>query len=170
MSGPVSELDPFGLCRISKHQHMLERFPFTRSHWTDRLTLGPRWTEKERLRLYHALAPFRDLGELDGICAVILAASQRRRGRCPFALERLLVGLRYLERPDRDEIYRDPAAWLDRLRRLSVRKALRAHGASVRVRATRPALRVAPAPEPSGEPVLPSSEAPAEPAPARQAA
>ena len=170
MSRPVGELDQFGLCRISKHQHMLERFPFTRSHWTDRLTLGPRWTEKERLRLYHALAPFRDLGELEGVCAVILSASQRRRGRCPFALERLLVGLRYLEPPERAEIYRDPAAWLERLRRLSVRKALRAHTASVRVRATRPALRVAPAPAPSGEPAPPSSDAPSDPAPERQAA
>jgi hypothetical protein len=160
MSGPGGELDQFGLCRVSKHQHMLERFPFTRPRWSDWLTLAPRWNERERLRLYHALAPFRDLGELDGVCAVILAASRRRRGRCPFALERLLVGLRYLEPSQRAEIYRDPTAWLERLRRLSVRKALRAHAATLRVRETRPALHVAPVPE-LPEPAATAGEPPA---------
>jgi len=136
---------------------------------------APRWSERERLRLYHALAPFRDLGELDGVCAVILAASRRRRGRCPFALERLLVGLRYLEPGERAEIYRNPAAWLERLRRLPVRKALAAHAASVRVREARPGPRAAPAPAatgqlPAGEPSAADADAGSAPEPERRAA
>jgi hypothetical protein len=112
-------LDHLGLCRVSKHQHMLERFPFMRARWSRWLPFGSHWTEKERLQIYHALAPFRELGELDGACSVILTASQRRRGRAPLALQRLLVGLRYLDAAERKSVYRDPPAWLERVGRLT---------------------------------------------------
>ena len=119
MSGSDLELDQFGLGRLSKHQHMLDRFPFTRPHWAAWLRLDRRWTEHDRLRLYHALAPYRELGEVDGARAVILAASRQRRGRSPDALERLLVGLRYLDTAKRSSVYRDPQAWLECVGRLT---------------------------------------------------
>ena len=150
-------LDELGLCRMSKHQHMLERFPFMRAGWSRWLPFGPRWTEKERLRIYHALAPFRELGELDGACSVILTASQRRRGRAPLTLERLLVGLRYLEAAERSSVYRDPPAWLERVGRLT---------AAVRCARARQPLLVAPAAKAEAAAV----EAPAEPTPESRAA
>jgi len=122
---------------------MLARFPFMRARWSRWLPFAPRWTEKERLRTYHALAPFRELGELDGACSVVLTASQRRKGRSPLVLERLLVGLRYLEAAERASVYRDPAAWLERVGRLTA--------AAVRRTRVRPPRPMAPAPKP--EPV-----------------
>jgi hypothetical protein len=122
------ELDQLGLCRASKHQHMLKRFPFMRARWPRWLPFAPRWTERERLRIFHALAPFRELGELDGACLVILTASQRRRGRAPLVLERLLVGLRYLDTAERSSIYSDPQAWLERVGRLTPAAVRRARG------------------------------------------
>jgi hypothetical protein len=150
VDAPGGDLDHFGLCRISKNQHMLERFPFMRARRSRWLPFGPRWTEKERLRIYHALAPFRELGELDGACAVILTASQRRRGRAPSALERLLVGLRYLEAAERSAVYRDPPAWLERVGRLTA--------AAARCARAGPRLRVAAAAKAERPPVRAPSE------------
>ena len=158
MDSMGGELDQLGLCRVSKHQHILERFPFMRECWLPWLRFGPRWTEKERLRIYHALAPFRELGELDGACSVILAASQRRRGRAPLVLERLLVGLRYLDTAKRSSVYRDPQAWIERVGRLTTTGVRRARAGEARL--VPPAARGGP----------PAVEATVEPMPERKVA
>ena len=118
MSRAGVDRNQLGLWRISKHQELVEIFPFMRERRPSWLPLGHRWTERDRLRIYHALAPFRDLGEIEEVCTVILAASRSRRGRAPFTIDCLLVGLRYLDAAERIEAYRDPGAWLARVGRL----------------------------------------------------
>jgi hypothetical protein len=119
MSLKSSDLLPIGLWRASKHQEIQRRFPFTRSRsrW---LPFGPLWTEIDRLRLYHALTPFREVGELAVASEVILAAAKRCNARSPEAVVRLLLALRYLGPERRSEAYRDPEAWLDSLGSLSM--------------------------------------------------
>lgn len=117
------ELNPIGLWRASKHLEIARLFPFTRrrSRW---LSFGHTWTDVDRLRIYHALTPFRESGELAEASRVILVASKRWNARSPRAIERLLVALRYLDSAKRIEAYGDPEAWLARLGSLTAASAL----------------------------------------------
>jgi hypothetical protein len=138
MKRDPDDLNAIGLWRLTKHRQIVELFPFMLGGGPRWLPFGRRWTDTDRLRIYHALAPFRELGEVEGVCEVILAASKRRGGRDPYAIEHLLVGLRYLDPADRHAAYRDPEEWLARVGRLTTR--------STRMR-PRPRLAVAGAPD-----------------------
>ena len=143
MGATSGELSEFGLGRVSKHQEILALFPFMRKRWPRWLPFGRQWTERERLAIYHALAPFRECGELGGVRTVILTAARRRKGRDRLVIDRLLVGLRYLDARERGSAYRDPEAWLVRVGRLETAAALRAHVSAAGARSGRQ-LRPAP--------------------------
>src|SRR5262245_1516856 len=139
MGAQNGELSEFGLGRISKREEILALFPFMRERWPSWLPFGRLWTERDRLAIYHALAPFREHGELSGARSVILAAARRRRGRDRLVIDRLLVGLRYLDAEEREAAYRDPEAWLARVDRLATAaSALRAHVSAAGARSVRP--------------------------------
>lgn len=112
------DLTAIGLWRVSKHQQIVELFPFMLQEGP-RWPFKRRWTDADRLRIYHALAPFRELGEVADVCSVILAASKHRSGRNPRVIEHLLVGVRYLDPADRRAAYRNPEEWLARVGRLT---------------------------------------------------
>ena len=141
MGASNGELSEFGLGRISKREEILALFPFMRERWPSWLPFGRPWTERDRLAIYHALAPFREHGELTGARSVILAAARRRRSLDRLVIDRLLVGLRYLDADERAAAYRDPEAWLARVDRLATAaSALRAH-VSAAARSARPGPR-----------------------------
>jgi len=107
---------PIEIWRSRKQSETRARFPFLQepSRWR-------RWLGLTRLshhgdpalRVHHALAPFRQQGEVDGAAAVIVAAARRNPRIDPTAIERLLVDLRYCGDPERFAAYADPEAWLD---------------------------------------------------------
>ena len=107
---------PIEIWRSRKQSETRARFPFLQepSRWQ-------RWLGRARgrgdgdpaLRVHHALAPFRQRGEVDGAAAVVVAAARRSPRIDPTAIERLLVDLRYCSDAERSAAYEDPDAWLD---------------------------------------------------------
>jgi len=122
-SRTLGDLNPIGLWRASKHMEIARLFPFTRrrSRW---LPFGAGWTDVDRLRLHHALTPFRESGQLADVSRLILAAAKRWNSKSLPAVERLLVALRYLDSAKRSEAYGDPEAWLARLGSLTAASAV----------------------------------------------
>jgi len=106
---------PIEIWRSAKQTETLERFPFLQEpRWRRWLGIArPRLASDPALRIHHALAPFRQMAEVDGASAVISAAARRDPRIGPAAIERLLVDLRYCCDPERSRAYEDPDAWLD---------------------------------------------------------
>jgi hypothetical protein len=106
---------PIEIWRSRKQSETRARFPFLQepSRWRRWLGLA-RVSHRDdpALRVHHALAPFRQQGEVDGAAAVIAAAARRNPRIDPPAIERLLVDLRYCAEPERAAAYGDPDAWL----------------------------------------------------------
>ena len=106
---------PIEIWRSRKQSETRARFPFLQGPSRWRLWLGlarlPHHGDPA-LRVHHALAPFRQRGEVDGAAAVIVAAARRDRRIDPTAIERLLVDLRYCAEPERAAAYVDPDTWL----------------------------------------------------------
>jgi hypothetical protein len=107
---------PIEIWRSRKQSETRALFPFLQgpSRWRRWLGLArlPQHGDPA-LRVHHALAPFRQRGEVDGAAAVIVAAARRNPRLDPTAIERLLVDLRYCADPERFAAYGDPDAWLD---------------------------------------------------------
>src|SRR5262245_31385850 len=106
---------PIEIWRTRKQSETRARFPFLQapSRWRRWLGLArlPHHGDPA-LRVHHALAPFRQLGEVEGAAAVIVAAARRNPRIDPTAIERLLVDLRYCADPERFTAYDDPDTWL----------------------------------------------------------
>lgn len=105
---------PIEFWRSAKQSETLERFPFLQEpRWRRWFGIArPRLASDPALRVHHALAPFRQMDEVDGASAVISAAARRDPRIAPAAIERLLVDLRYCPNPERCRAYEDPDAWL----------------------------------------------------------
>jgi hypothetical protein len=105
---------PIEIWRSAKQTETLERFPFLHEpRWRRWLWIArPRLVSDPALRIHHALAPFRQMDEVDGASAVISAAARREPRIRPAAIERVLVDLRYCSDPERSRAYEDPDAWL----------------------------------------------------------
>ena len=106
---------PIEIWRGVKQNETLARFPFLQEpRWRRWLGLArPRAGSDPVLRVHHALAPFRQMGEVDGASAVIAASARRDPRIGPAAIERLLVDLRYCPEVERSRAYADPEAWLE---------------------------------------------------------
>jgi hypothetical protein len=106
---------PIEMWRFAKQSETLARFPFLQEpRWRRWLGRAKALTRDDpALRVHHALAPFRQLGEVDGASAVIAAAARRLARIDPAVFERLLVDLRYCSDEERKHAYDDPEAWLD---------------------------------------------------------
>ena len=107
---------PIEIWRSRKQTETRARFPFLQeaSRWRRWLGLAPAVSQGDpALRVHHALAPFRQSGEVDGAAAVVVAAARRNPRLDPTAIERLLVDLRYCADAERQAAYADPDAWLE---------------------------------------------------------
>lgn len=106
---------PIELWRSSKQHETLSRLPFLEAprwrRWLGLARSGRR--DDPALRIHYALVPFRQLGELDGATAVVMAAARRDPRIDAVAIERLLVDLRYCADAERVRAYESPEAWLD---------------------------------------------------------
>jgi hypothetical protein len=107
---------PIEIWRSRKQSETRARFPFLQepSRWRRWFGLARLGNDGDpALRVHHALAPFRQKGEVDGAAAVLVAAARRNPSIDPTAIERLLVDLRYCSEPERAAAYQEPEAWLD---------------------------------------------------------
>ena len=106
---------PIEIWRSAKQTETLERFPFLQEpRWRRWLGIArPRLAADPALRIHSALAPFRQMDEVDGASSVISAAARRDPRIGPAAIERMLVDLRYCSDLERHRAYEDPDVWLD---------------------------------------------------------
>jgi len=106
---------PIEIWRSAKQSETLSRLPFLQEprwrRWLGLARGGRR--DDPALRIHHALAPFRQRGEIEGATAVVMAAARREPRVDAAGIESLLVDLRYCADEERNRAYEAPDAWLD---------------------------------------------------------
>jgi hypothetical protein len=88
---------PIEIWRSAKQSETLSRLPFLQEprwrRWLGLARGGRR--DDPALRIHHALAPFRQRGEIEGATAVVMAVARREPRVDAVGIESLLVDLRY---------------------------------------------------------------------------